>query len=120
MFATNDTALLWLGPVFAFFAAFTALFGSYFAEIFPADIRATGAGFCYNTGRGLSALAPLALGYLASVSGFTGGFLFCAAAFLAAAAAMTMLPRSRDTSLRHPNGRDRSLNSSPTAKGLPE
>jgi hypothetical protein len=44
--ATSQTLLLWLGPLFAFFGAFTGLFASYLGELFPTRVRATGAGFC--------------------------------------------------------------------------
>src|SRR5689334_12357394 len=58
---THQTALLWMGPVFGAFTAFFGLFGSYLGELFPTRARATGAGFCFNVGRGVSALAPFIL-----------------------------------------------------------
>ncbi|HEX4252516.1 MAG TPA: MFS transporter [Pseudonocardia sp.] len=98
--ATSQTLLLWLGPLFAFFGAFTGLFGSYLGELFPTRVRATGAGFCFNVGRGISAFAPLALGALAAGTGLAGGLLVCAACYLVAAGVMTVLPatgtRARD------------------------
>ncbi|WP_328609157.1 MFS transporter [Amycolatopsis sp. NBC_00345] len=90
--AADRTALLWLGPLFAFFAAFTGIFGSYLGELFPTRVRATGAGFCFNVGRGVSALAPLALGALATGAGLGTGLLVCAGIILCAAFAMTFLP----------------------------
>jgi len=48
--------LLWATPVATFFAiGSTAGFALYFPELFPSAIRATGAGFAYNTGRILTA-----------------------------------------------------------------
>ncbi|QDQ95371.1 MFS transporter [Rhodococcus sp. WB9] len=94
--AASESTLLWLGPAFAFFAAFTGLFGSYLGELFPAHIRATGAGFCFNVGRGISALAPLILGSLAATVGFSSGFVVCGCFFLVAAVLMMALP-STDT-----------------------
>jgi MFS family permease len=91
----NQTALLWFGPLFAFFAAFTGLFGSYIGELFPTRIRTTGAGFCFNVGRGVSAFAPFALAALATVIGLSGGLLVCAA-FFAAAGLLTFLLPSTD------------------------
>ena len=70
MQATDHLLLLWLGPVFAFFMAFAGLMGSYFAELFPTQLRATGAGFCFNVGRGISAFAPLLLGSMSATFGF--------------------------------------------------
>jgi MFS family permease len=52
--------------VYGIFGAFTF----YLPELFPVRLRATGAGFCYNTGRVLAAFGPLAVG---SVSAAAGG-----------------------------------------------
>lgn len=90
----NQTALLWFGPLFAFFAAFTGLFGSYIGELFPTRIRTTGAGFCFNVGRGVSAFAPFGLAAVAGVIGLSGGLLVCAAFFAAAGLLTFLLPRS--------------------------
>jgi MFS family permease len=91
---SNQTALLWFGPLFAFFAAFTGLFGSYIGELFPTRIRTTGAGFCFNVGRGVSAFAPFGLAAVAGVIGLSGGLLVCAAFFAAAGLLTFLLPRS--------------------------
>ncbi|MDO8541849.1 MAG: MFS transporter [Opitutaceae bacterium] len=48
--------LVVLLPVFAFFAqGIHAAYAVYFPELFPTHLRATGAGFCFNTGRILAA-----------------------------------------------------------------
>lgn len=48
--------LLFLLPVFGFFAqGIHAGYAVYFPEMFPTHLRATGAGFCFNTGRILAA-----------------------------------------------------------------
>jgi len=93
---SNLTALLWFGPLFAFFAAFTGLFGSYLGELFPTRVRTTGAGFCFNVGRGVSAFAPLALGALTAVMTLGSGLLICAGIFLVGALVMFLLPRTGD------------------------
>ena len=51
--------------VYGIFGAFTF----YLPELFPVRIRATGAGFCYNTGRVLAALGPLVIGWVTSAAG---------------------------------------------------
>jgi MFS family permease len=51
--------------VYGIFGAFTF----YLPELFPASIRAMGAGFCYNTGRILAALGPLIIGIVTSAAG---------------------------------------------------
>lgn len=93
--AADHTALFWLGPLFAFFAAFTGIFGAYLGELFPTRVRATGAGFCFNVGRGVSAFAPLALGALAGGVGLGTGLVVCAGFFLCAAVVMFFLPNLR-------------------------
>jgi MFS family permease len=100
---SNVTALLWFGPLFAFFAAFTGLFGSYIGELFPTRVRATGAGFCFNVGRGVSAFAPLALGALTAVIGLSGGLLICAGFFVAAGLVMFLLPRTGTETVTAPS-----------------
>lgn len=93
--AADETALLWLGPLFAFFAAFAGIFGAYLGELFPTRVRTTGAGFCFNVGRGVSAFAPLTLGALAATNGLGTGLIVCAGFFLCAAFIMTFLPDLR-------------------------
>jgi cyanate permease len=51
--------------VYGIFGAFTF----YLPELFPARLRATGAGFCYNIGRLLAAFGPLVVGYLSAAAG---------------------------------------------------
>jgi MFS family permease len=51
--------------VYGIFATFTF----YLPELFPARLRATGAGFCYNIGRILAAGGPFAVGALSAAAG---------------------------------------------------
>jgi MFS family permease len=51
--------------VFGIFGVFTF----YLPELFPARLRATGAGFCYNTGRVLAAGGPFVVGLLSASAG---------------------------------------------------
>ncbi|MBX7206804.1 MAG: MFS transporter [Verrucomicrobiaceae bacterium] len=54
--AGSYALLLCLLPVFGFFAqGIHAGYAVYFPELFPTHLRATGAGFCFNTGRILAA-----------------------------------------------------------------
>ena len=99
--ATDHLLLLWLGPVFAFFMAFAGLMGSYFAELFPTQLRATGAGFCFNVGRGISAFAPLLLGSMSATFGF-GPSIACGGVFVIAAAVVLLLPAGKTAAAEEP------------------
>src|SRR5579883_259874 len=48
--------------VFGVFGSFTY----YLPELFPTRLRAMGSGFCYNTGRLVTAIGPFLVGYIAS------------------------------------------------------
>lgn len=67
---------LTLGVGCAGFFANSAIVGLYslFARVFPTHVRATGTGFAIGIGRGGSALAPVAAGYLFQ-AGFGLGFV---------------------------------------------
>lgn len=96
----NPLWLMLLGPFVAFFG--TGFFSGYAAiasEIFPGEIRAAAMGLSYNIGRGLSAIAPLAVGAIASRYGFLPGFFLLAATFLMAALLALLLPETRGRKL---------------------
>lgn len=72
--------------VFGIFGTFTF----YLPELFPARLRATGGGLCYNSGRVIAASGPFIVGYLAARAGGSSGaiidmLLWCAAGPLLAA-----------------------------------
>ena len=59
--------IFWMIPLMG--ACQLALFGGYaiyLPELFPTRLRSTGTSFCYNVGRFVAALGPLALGLLTS------------------------------------------------------
>jgi MFS family permease len=59
--------IFWMIPAMGFCQL--ALFGGYaiyLPELFPTRLRSTGTSFCYNVGRFVAALGPLALGLLTS------------------------------------------------------
>jgi MFS family permease len=61
------TDVLWMIPLMGF--SQLALFGGYaiyLPELFPTHLRSTGISFCYNVGRLIAAIGPLALGFLTS------------------------------------------------------
>jgi len=64
------TQLLLLLPLFGFFTGgIQAGYAVYFPELFPTHLRATGAGFCFNGGRIVAALALVASAKLKSMPG---------------------------------------------------
>ena len=61
--------LLWMLPIFGFFTlGMHAGYAIYFPELFPAELRATGASFCFNGGRIAAVPVLLLSGWLKSVS----------------------------------------------------
>lgn len=60
---------LWSSLYFAMGLTVFGIFGSftyYLPELFPTRLRATGSGFCYNTGRIITAVGPFLVGYIAA------------------------------------------------------
>jgi MFS family permease len=91
--ARTPSVLMLLGPVLGFVGyGYFSMFGAFLAELFPVAARATGQGLTYNTGRGLGALAPYTIGYLATLPRVgIGSALGVTSAFFLAAAAMIFL-----------------------------
>jgi MFS family permease len=95
--ATREpTLLLILGPFVAFFGTgYFSGFGAVASEIFPTAVRATALGVTYNSGRLLSAVAPLVIGTLAQSRGFGLAFTVTSVAFLIAAIFWIGIPETR-------------------------
>ena len=92
--------LLALGPAVAFFGTgFFSGFGAIASELFPTEIRATAMGLSYNVGRGISAIAPFAVGALAIRYGLGRSFFLVGAAFLVAALLTLLLPETKGKEL---------------------
>eukprot|EP01037_Dinobryon_pediforme_P022327 gene22327-23453_t len=98
----RDLAVLfWMGPLMACFFSYAGVFGSYFPRLYPLHIRSLGSGFCFDVGRGISALAPVLLGFIASQYSLSIGIALCGASFACAGLTMLFLPREerRDAQL---------------------
>ncbi len=88
-------------------ASVTAFFGTGFftgsgiigTELFPTAIRATALGITYNAARGLSALAPFAIGAIADKHGLSWAFGSCAFAFAGATVCAAFLPETQGVEL---------------------
>lgn len=93
--------LLALGPLIGFFGhGYFSIFGALLSEIFPSGIRGTAQGLCYNFGRGVSALAPIAIGAIADRSGIAAGLALTAAFFAAGGLLILSLPETRGEPLQ--------------------
>lgn len=97
---TDPTWLLVLGPLVAFFGTgYFSGYGAVASELFPTEIRGTAMGFSYNIGRGLSALAPYAVGALAIQYGLGRAFALPGVAFFFAALTALALPETKGKQL---------------------
>jgi MFS family permease len=95
------TAVLLLGfPLGFCISAIFSGFGSYLAELYPAELRGTGQGFTYNFGRAVGAVFPFVVGTLAGSLGIGGAMGFGALAYLIAALAVFGLPETKGVELR--------------------
>jgi MFS family permease len=94
--AKSPASLLLLGPLVAFFGTgYFSGYGAIASELFPTEIRATAMGVSYNLGRGFSAVAPIAVGALATHYGLGGAFFLQAGAFFLAALLALALPETK-------------------------
>ncbi|MDI6698839.1 MAG: MFS transporter [Candidatus Saccharicenans sp.] len=98
--ARTPLLLFFLGPVVAFFGTgYFSGFGALTAELYPTRIRATLQGITYNSGRIVSAIAPLAIGSVAQDQGFRVAFWLVSAAFVLAASSWSLIPETRGKEL---------------------
>lgn len=96
----DPTMLMVLGPFIGFFGSgYFSAFGAFISELFPTRARGSAVGFCYNTGRMLSALAPTVIGALSVKYGLGGALTFLAIAFVGGAASIYLLPETRGREL---------------------
>ncbi len=95
------TLLLILLPVFGFFAqGIHAGYAVYFPELFPTRLRATGAGFCFNTGRILASPMLLWLsGWMKQELGLLNAIAWLSSLFLLGLAVILVLPETKGTDL---------------------
>ncbi|EHR61874.1 MFS transporter [Saccharomonospora cyanea] len=95
--ALNYLVMLAVGIVFA---GTGGLLGSFFSELYPTPIRATGMSFVYNTSRAVGALGPLVVGETAAAIGIGNAMITVAvSAAVVANVALWCLPETRGKDL---------------------
>jgi MFS family permease len=92
--------LLALGPLVGFFGhGYFSVFGALLSELFPAAVRSTAQGLCYNFGRAAAALAPIVVGAVAETRGIGAALGLTSAFFAAGGAVMLLLPETKGREL---------------------
>ncbi|MGH7696875.1 MAG: MFS transporter [Gemmatimonadaceae bacterium] len=91
--ARSPAVLMLIGPLRGFVGyGYFSMFGSFLAELFPTAVRATGQGLTYNLGRGMGALAPYTIGFVATMPNVgIGSALALTSAFFLAGAVLSLL-----------------------------
>lgn len=104
MLPLSNAEMLVLGFPLGFFSAgIPASLGALFNELYPAEMRGTGVGFCYNFGRIASAGFPVLVGYMShSMSLGAAIGIDAAIAYGLAMVAVLFLPETRGKRLRGP------------------
>jgi sugar phosphate permease len=97
---SNDMILIVGFPLgFIIYMMFSPM-GSFMTELFPTQVRGTAQGFCYNAGRGLGALFPALVGFLAAQMTLGPAIaVFAAIAYALMILGLLMLPETRGRSL---------------------
>jgi len=93
------TQLYWMLALPGLFQGVFALFTMYLPPLFPTLLRTTGAGFCYNIGRVVSAAGVVFFGLFQRLGDYRLTLLWAGALFLPAALSALLLPELRDAPL---------------------
>jgi MFS family permease len=74
--------------------------GSFMTELFPTAVRGVAQGFCYNAGRGIGAIFPAMVGFLAKQLGLAYAIVvFSGLGFAVMIVALLMLPETKGRAL---------------------
>ena len=96
----DEVSLLLGFPLGFCMSAIFSSFGSFLAELYPTEVRGTGQGFTYNTGRAVGAAFPTLVGFLSDSWGVGGALGFAAAGYALAYVSLLGLPETRGIELR--------------------
>lgn len=100
---TNAQMLILGFPLGFFSAGIPASMAALFSELYPAGVRGTGVGFCYNFGRVVSAAFPALVGFLGDRIGLGPAIGIDAAfAYSLVLIAVLMLPETRGKVFEQP------------------
>ena len=98
---SNATMLVLGFPLGFFVSGSFSPIGAYFTELFPSRLRGSGQGFAYNFGRGVGALFPTLVGYLAvRITLGKAIAVFGVAAYVVMIIAVLCLPETRGKELK--------------------
>ncbi len=93
---SNDLMLVLGFPLGFFASGYFSGIGPFLTELFPTTARGSGQGFCYNFGRGIGALFPTLVGFLAAALSLAGAMaVFAAIAYGLFFLAACALPETR-------------------------
>jgi len=74
--------------------------GPFMTELFPTSVRGVAQGFCYNAGRGIGAIFPTLVGFLADSVGFAIAIaVFTGCGLTLMIVALFLLPETKGRSL---------------------
>src|SRR5262249_13128710 len=74
--------------------------GPFMTELYPTAVRGVGQGFCYNAGRGIGAVFPTLVGFLAAAWGLAPAIaIFSFTGLMLMIVALLLLPETRGRSL---------------------
>jgi len=90
------TELYWWLALPGLFQGVFALFTMYLPPLFPTLLRTTGAGFCYNIGRIVSAAGVVFFGLFQQLGDYRHTLLYAGLLFLPAAILALLLPDLTD------------------------
>lgn len=96
----DPSTLMLMGPLVGFFGSgYFSAFGAIISELFPTRTRGSAVGFCYNTGRMMSAFAPTVIGYFSTVYGLGGALTITSGAFVLGAFSIFLIPETKGAEL---------------------
>ncbi len=94
--ARDHHTLLWWFPVIGVCQGVFGLFTMYLPPLFPTLLRTTGAGFCYNIGRAISAVGVVFFGLFSKVGDHRLALFYAGFLFLPAAVISFLMPKVKD------------------------